>query len=115
MDNQELIENLKQSVDHYRQLFENNLAAVFRSEIGGGLVEVNQALADIFGYNSLNELKKASARDLYYSEQDREAYIQELRKKGYLKNHQMQMRKRDGSEIWILENVMLVKDTKTNR
>lgn len=108
-------ENLKQSVDRYRQLFENNLAAVFHSEIGGGLVEVNQALADIFGYNSLDELKKASAQDLYYSEQDREAYIRELRKKGYLKNHQMRMKKRDESEIWILENVMLVKDTKTNK
>ena len=38
-------EDLKASEERYRNLFENNLAAVFRSEVGGGLVDVNQAVA----------------------------------------------------------------------
>ena len=107
--------NLKQSEERYRHLFENNLAAVFRSEVGGSLVEVNQALVDIFGYDSLEELKKTKAQNLYYSLHDREIYINELKKNGFVKNFQMRMKKKDGSEIWILENVQLVKDLKTGK
>lgn len=107
--------DLRASEQRYRNLFENNLAAVFRSEVGGGLIEVNQALVDIFGYNSIEEIKKSRASELYYSQEEREEYIKELRKKGYVKNHQMRMKKKDGSEVWILENVMLTKEPKTNK
>ncbi len=108
-------ENLRQSEERYRQLFENNLAAVFRSEVGGALLEVNPALADIFGYSSVDELKKDKAHSLYFCTSDREYYLNELKKKGYVRNFQMRMRKKDGSEIWILENVQLVKDYKTGK
>ncbi len=106
-------EKLKQSEERYRHLFENNLAAVFRSDINGKLVEINQALADIFGYPSLSELKKANANDMYYSKQDREKYVYNLKKNGFVKNYQMRMKKKDGAEIWIMENVQIVKDLKT--
>ncbi|MEK6614695.1 MAG: PAS domain S-box protein, partial [Bacteroidota bacterium] len=61
------------------------------------------------------ELKKDKADDLYYSVSDREYYLGELRKKGYVKNYQMRMRKKDGSEIWIMENVQIVKDSETGK
>ncbi|MBI3501062.1 MAG: PAS domain S-box protein [Bacteroidetes bacterium] len=107
--------NLKQSEERFRHLFENNLAGVFRSEVGGGLIEVNQALAEIFGYKSAEELKKIKAQQLYYSIHDRERYLNELQKNKYVKNFQMRMKKKDGSEIWILENVQLAKDFKTGK
>jgi PAS domain S-box-containing protein len=44
--------------DRYRLLFENNLAGVFRSEITGKVVEANQTMAEIFGYESPEDLKK---------------------------------------------------------
>ncbi len=108
-------DGLLASEKRYRKLIENNLAAVFRTEVGGGLLEINQALADIFGYKSVEELRKASASDLYYSNQEREDYLEVLRQKGFMKNYQMRMRKKDGSEIWILENVALVKDETNNK
>lgn len=107
-------ENIRQSEARYRHLFEHNMAAVFRSEVGGKLVDFNQSLASIFGYSSVEELKKAKAQDLYYSLRDRERYLKDLHEKGFVKNYQMKMKKKDGSEIWILENVQLVKDEKTN-
>lgn len=106
---------LMESEARFRHLFENNLAAVFRSEVGGGMVDVNQALADIFGYESLEELKKTKAQSLYYSVHDRERYLNELKKNGFVKNFQMRMKKKDGNEIWILENVQLVKDSRSGK
>ena len=101
---------LRQSEESYRNLVENNLAAVFRTEVSGALTEFNNALVKIFGYDSIEELKSARAQDLYFSLRDRERYLGDLKKKGYVKNYQMRMRKKDGSEIWILENVQLVKN-----
>ena len=42
-------------------------------------------------------------------------YLKKLRVKGYLKNNQMRMRKRDGSELWILENATLIKEAGTGK
>jgi PAS domain S-box-containing protein len=106
---------LKESETRYRKLFENNLAAVYRSEADGGLSDINQAFAEVFGYNSIEELKNTDVLELYCSKQERDQYIINLRAKGHLKNCQMRMRKKDGSEIWVLENAMLVKEESTNR
>lgn len=108
-------ENLKQSEERYRQLFENNLAAVFRSEVGGRMADFNQAFVKIFGYSTIGELEKVKAQDLYFSLNDRQRYLDELHKKGFVKNYQMRMKKKDGSEIWILENVMLARNPKTGK
>jgi len=108
-------ENLKQSEERYRQLFENNLAAVFRSEVGGRMADFNQAFVTIFGYSTIGELEKVKAQDLYFSLNDRQRYLDDLRKSGFVKNYQMRMKKKDGSEIWILENVMLARNPKTGK
>jgi len=106
---------LREGEARYRKLFENNLAAVFRSEINGGFSDINQALVDIFGYASIEELKNTKPLELYYSQQDRTEYITKLRAKGYLKNCQMRMKKKDGGEVWILENAMLIKEKSTSK
>ena len=105
--------NLQDSEERYRQLFENNMAAVFRSDVKGSLIAYNSALATIFGYSSVAELKKVKAQDLYFSIEDRNRYLLDLKNNGFVKNYQMRMKKKGGEEIWILENVMLFKDPKT--
>ena len=95
--------------DRYRLLFENNLAGVFRSEISGKVVEANQTMAEIFGYESPEDLKKTTAHDFYFSRKDREKYIEKLRLNGVLKNHHVKVRRNDGSEAWVIENVQIVK------
>lgn len=95
--------------DRYRLLFENNLAGVFRSEISGKVVEANQTMAEIFGYESPEDLKKTTAHDFYFSRKEREKYIEKLRLNGVLKNHHVKVRRKDGSEAWVIENVQIVK------
>src|ERR1051326_1248922 len=107
--------NLKQSEARFRHLFENNLSGVFRSEVDGGLLEANQAIADIFGYSTPDEFKKAKAQDLYFSLRDREKYLNDLKEHGLVKNYQMRMKRKGGGEIWILENVQLIKDFQTGK
>lgn len=105
--------NLKASEQRYRHLFENNIAAIFRSEVNGNISQFNQAFVNVFGYDTLEEMQKVKAQDLYFSLSDRQRYLDTLSKNGFVKNYQMRMKKKDGSEIWIMENVQLIKDQNT--
>lgn len=88
---------------------------MFCSDMEGNIIEYNQALADVFGFRSLEELSKSNSFESYFSQKEREELLAELRKKGFVRNHQVRMKKRDGSEIWVLENAMLTKDPKTKK
>ncbi len=53
---------IRESEKRYRLLFERNLAGVFRTTLGGRVLECNQATASIFGYDSPEEILALPAR-----------------------------------------------------
>ncbi|HUR37313.1 MAG TPA: PAS domain S-box protein, partial [Terriglobales bacterium] len=101
-------EELRVSEDRFRQLFQRNLAGVYVSTLGGQMVDCNDSFAKIFGYDSREEVLRADARTFYFSDADREEYLGKLRKDRLFSNMETLCRKRDGSPLWVLENVILV-------
>ncbi|MCB0400604.1 MAG: PAS domain S-box protein [Flavobacteriales bacterium] len=100
-----IIENhLKESEEKYRNIFSKNMAGVFITE-NDKIIECNNAFAKIFGYKSRVELIGKSSFTIYFNKKDREEYIADLNKKGYLANYRIRHKKKDGSELWILTNV----------
>lgn len=100
-------EALRRSEEWYRTLFERNLAGVFRTELGGPIVDCNEAFAKIFGYKTKKQLLGADARNLYFSDADRKNYIKDLKKTGTLTNYELRHKKKDGSTLWVLANISL--------
>ncbi len=100
---------LKESETKYRELFENNLAGVFRNSINGEVLDCNPAFAKIFGFKTKEEGLHQLAADFYPSPKDREKYLELLSKNGQLLNFECQRRRVDGSMMWTLENVRIVK------
>ena len=100
-------EALRLSEEKYRNLYEQNLAGVFRTNVNGKIYDCNDAFLKIFGYKSKNEFLKLSSKSLYFTSEAREKYIRDLRKHKVLHNYQLLSRKKDNSEIWILANVAL--------
>ena len=98
---------LIESEKKYRMLFEKNLAGVFITTIEGNLISCNQAFAHIYGYDSPEEIFQIDVNNLYPGNQEREVFIEILIKEKELKNYESRGRKKDGNEIWILENVEL--------
>jgi diguanylate cyclase (GGDEF)-like protein/PAS domain S-box-containing protein len=92
----------------FRLLFERNLAGVFRSTMDGHILECNDAMARIFGFERNAEMLSVVALDLYVEQQDRERYLQKLREQRSLTNFELRMKRRDGTPIWVLENVTLL-------
>jgi diguanylate cyclase (GGDEF)-like protein/PAS domain S-box-containing protein len=99
---------LRDSEERYRLLFERNLAGVFRTTLHGRVLECNEALARIFGYDSLAELMAQPAASAYEHAEDRQRLMSRLREQRVLSNMEVRMRKRDGTPIWVLENMTLL-------
>jgi len=101
---------LRVSEARYRQLFERNLAAVYRASVGGRLLDCNTAFAHILGYASREEALRLQTWDFYFHPADREAFVAFLQEFRTLTNYEIRLRRKDGSPVWILENTSLLTD-----
>jgi len=98
----------KSNEARFRLLFERNLAGVFRSTVDGHILECNDAMARIFGFERREDLINAKALDLYFDPDDRQRYLQKLFVQRSLTNIELRMKRRDGHPVWVLENVSLL-------
>lgn len=103
-------EALQISEGLYRSLFNDSLAGVFRTTLDGRILAANIAVTRMLGYSSPEELIAQHAENLYFSEGDRAAFVEKLTREGVLQAHQKRMRRKDGRELWVLENVTLIGD-----
>jgi len=92
----------------YRLLFERNLAGVYRTTTDGRILDCNDACARIFGYESRDEILSADANDFYFDDAERDRVVQMLRDQQQISNLELRLRRRDGSTVWVLENVNLL-------
>ncbi|MGC4001540.1 MAG: ATP-binding protein [Anaeromyxobacter sp.] len=108
----ELAAALRATAERYRDLFERNLAGVYRSTPDGRLLEVNPAFARAFGYASPEELQEVPATALYLDPRMREEILARLRADGALQAGELRMRRRDGTPVWVIysEQLRVVED-----
>ena len=100
---------LRGSEERYRLLFERNLAGVFRSTVAGRMLECNRAFANMMGYASPAEVLAQPAVAFHEDARAREVFLESLRREGSLLNHEKKLRRKDGSLIWVIENVSLLR------
>ncbi|MGZ7041246.1 MAG: PAS domain S-box protein, partial [Thermoanaerobaculia bacterium] len=102
---------LRRSEQQYRLLFERNLAGVYRTTAEGRILDCNEAMAHIFGYESREQLLAQTAWSLYFDDNDRQRALLQLREQKSMQNLEFKMRRRDNKAIWVLENVSLLEAT----
>jgi diguanylate cyclase (GGDEF)-like protein/PAS domain S-box-containing protein len=99
---------LLESERRHRLLFERNLAGVYRNTIDGRILDCNEALARSLGYDSREEFMQKNAEELYFDPAERAQLIDYLRKHRTLSSAETRLRKKDGTPVWLLENVTLL-------
>jgi PAS domain S-box-containing protein len=99
-------ERAENNEKRFRSLFENNMAAVFRTNEYGEILEINQAYARIFGFDSIEELKQHKSSEFYPNGESRKKYIEQLREHGKLENYLIENTRKDGKKIQLLSNVL---------
>jgi len=99
---------LRAAAERYRTLFERNLAGVFRTTLGGTVLECNDAFARILGFTASRECIGTDMNDYYVDERQRPALVEQLVVRGALTDQEIQLRRRDGTPVWALANSTLL-------
>ena len=96
------LEELSRSERGYRSLFENSMAAVYRSTLDGRILDCNQAFCDMFGYTR-EEILNTAATVLYLrGREERETAISMMRGQVAQRSIAANYRRKDGTLIHTL-------------
>lgn len=90
----------------YQNFFELDLAGIYQTSIDGDVIECNDTFARILGYKSSEDLAGKGAIT-YCNNSDRETVIAALRSLGTISNLEVCLRKKDGTPVWVFENMTL--------
>ncbi len=104
---------LKKSEEKYRQLFMNSLDGIFITTPAGKFIDVNPAGIEFFGYDNKEELLAVDiGRDLYVNPEDRERFKKEMADKGYVRNFEVDFKRKDGKVVTAVLSSTCVYDDK---
>jgi diguanylate cyclase (GGDEF)-like protein/PAS domain S-box-containing protein len=95
-----------------RQLIERNAAGLYRTTIDGRFLDANKAMARLLD-SSVEALIEGGSIGDFLGDPDRDEWISRLRDDGRLDDWLHEVRRPDGSRIWILENCVQVGDGRT--
>ncbi len=96
-------EALRKSEESYRSIFDNAQVGIIRSRISDGRpLQANDRLAEILGYeNAEDAVNNHRADNHFLKPEDREAWIAEGKKYGYVRNFDGRLKRKDGSIVHI--------------
>ena len=104
-------EALRESEAKFRWLFENVPDGIYLSTPDDKLVNVNETLVQMLGYNSKEELLAADiVNELYLNPSERTLWIQKLEVSGKLRSIELHLKRKDGSPLTVRENAHLLVD-----
>lgn len=94
---------LRGSEEKLRNLFERVRHGLFISSVEGAFLDCNQALVDMLGYASREELLAINIpRELYANPADRERFKKRIEWNGYVKDLEVEFIKKNGKKITVL-------------
>ena len=97
----------------YRRIFENALEGIFQTTPDGRYLNANPALAQLYGYDSPQELMTSLTNiqhQLYVDPSRRIEFVQLMQQHSEVSEFESQVYRKDGSIIWISENARAVKN-----
>ncbi|HEX2711240.1 MAG TPA: ATP-binding protein [Candidatus Acidoferrales bacterium] len=101
---------LRKSEERYRALFDGIPVGLYRSTVGGEILDANPALLKMLACPNLETLRTVKAGDLYVDPEVREQWIAALEKNGVVSDFEERVRKFDGSVIWVTASARIVRD-----
>lgn len=104
-------EQIESSLRWYMEFIGGLQVGIYRTSVGGRLLFLNQAFAEIFGFSSVDELLGRQVRGLYQEDGDRQVVVDTVLKSGHVEELLLPLRKKEGTPIWCAVNVKVVCDS----
>ena len=109
----EVDQALRDSEERFREIIENASDGIYQCTVQGQFLTVNPALALKLGYDSPDEMTESlrmGSHQMWVNPGDRDVFLEKLCKHGKLENYEQLIKRKDGTPIWISENVRIVKN-----
>ena len=101
----------REIISRYREFFDGEQYGLFLCSREGRLLDANQNLVRMLGYDSREELLDSDiTKGLYWEPKDREHLQKVIETQGSIKNHKVNFRRKDGQKVTILLNGQVVRD-----
>ena len=108
-------EALRDSEAKFRGLFESVMESVYQITLDGNIVAANPPLVKLLGYDSEQELKAAGlVTNIYLEPYKRSEFIRSALRNGEVRNKEMVLKRKDGTQITVLDNFRTVRDASGN-
>lgn len=109
-------DNVTTLVGGIEELLERLPVAIYRSAPDGTLLAANPALADLFGYSSVDDLMSdtTSVESFYVDPPEREMWLNQISEAGEVLDFDIELRRADGSTIWVQDTARAVFDEDGN-
>ncbi|TKJ33155.1 hypothetical protein CEE39_04340 [bacterium (candidate division B38) B3_B38] len=107
-------EELRESEEKYKTLTSNINVGAYRNSVGakGKFIEANPAIVKMFGYKSREEFLTLNVADLYQNPADRKKFNEKMLKFGYVRDEELQLKKKDGTLFIGSVSTVAAKDEK---
>jgi diguanylate cyclase (GGDEF)-like protein/PAS domain S-box-containing protein len=106
---------LRASEAKFRGLFENVMEGVYQTSREGRFLSVNPALVQMLGFDSAEELYALEGTtSLYWNPDDRADFVRRIEADGEVRNAEYHLKRKDGSELVVLESGRVVRDEHGN-
>ncbi len=97
--------------EKYRRLFQQMAEGVFVATPDGKLLDCNDAFVRMLGHGSREELMALNLdTDVYASHERREIFRHEVERNNYVRNFEVQLRRKDGSLLSAMESSFATRD-----
>jgi PAS domain S-box-containing protein len=113
-DRKQAEEALRLTEAKYRGIFEHAVEGIFRSTPDGQYIEVNPAMAAMFGYESPETMMQQItdvSQQIYAEQGDRDTFKRLMAEQDEIKDFEYQAYRQDGSLFWVSEWARAVHDT----
>ena len=100
---------LRESEERYRSLFDDSRDAIYITRKDGSFVDMNQSFLDLFGYTK-EEIFRFNTKSAYLTPEDQENFKKDIKEKGYIKDFEIKLKKRDEMIMDCLVTVMTKKN-----
>lgn len=90
---------LLESEQRYRTFVEESRDAIYITTRDGDIVEFNHAALALFGCTTKEEMSGLNVQGLYARPEDRASFQRRIEEDGFVRDYELKLRKRDGTEM----------------
>lgn len=101
---------LHESEARHRHLFDRMPIGLYQTTPDGRILAANPELARMLGFAESTSLLEKNVHSLYAESTDREQLLREINQRGVALDLEYQLKRHDGSRIWVRENARAIRD-----